>query len=120
MRDEREEKIYQICETGIKFKAQAFFFIYMVLGRCRLVDEQRGHVTGQELLAAFSAEAKSQYGPMALTVLNHMGITATLDVGELVFLMVDNGLLSRTEKDTLDDFKDVFDFEQEFVTNYDW
>jgi len=120
MLDEREEKIYQICETDEQYKAQAFFFIYLVLGRCRMMNDKKGHVTGKELLAAFSDEARAQYGPMALSVLNHLGFASTLDVGKLVFLMVENGLLSRTESDTLDDFKNVYDFDEEFVTNYQW
>lgn len=120
MRDEREERIYHICETDDQYKPQAFFFIYLVLGRCRNVLEKPGHVSGQDLLKAFSEEARMQYGPMALTVLNHMGFRSTEDVGRLVFLMVEEGLLSRTEKDTLEDFKEKYEFQEEFVAKYQW
>jgi uncharacterized repeat protein (TIGR04138 family) len=120
MRDEREERIYKICETNTQFKPQAFFFVYMVLGRCRNILEKPGHVSGAELLKAFSEEARAQYGPMGLTVLNHMGFQSTEDVGRLVFLMVEEGLLSRTDNDSLEDFKNKYEFQEEFVTKYQW
>ena len=120
MRDEREERIYEICEGNTRFKPQAFFFIFMALARCRVTDGLSGHVTGPQLLQAFAAEARSQYGPMAKTVLNHMGFYTTHDVGDLVFLMVQEGLLSKTEQDSLGDFADGYDFDQEFVDRYRW
>ncbi len=120
MRDEREERIYEICETNTRFKPQAFFFIFMALARCRMTEGLSGHVTGQQLLLAFADEARSQYGPMAKTVLNHMGFHNTRDVGDLVFLMVQERLLSKTEQDNLDDFSDGYDFDQEFVERYRW
>lgn len=120
MRDEREERIYEICEKESRFRPQAFFFIYMALQRCRANEGLSGHVTGQQLLKAFADEARSQYGPMAKAVLNHMGFYNTRDVGDLVFLMVQEGLLSKTEQDSLGDFSDAYDFDQEFVERYRW
>jgi len=120
VRDEREERIYELCESTARFKPQAFFFIFMALARCRTTDGVTGHVTGRQLLHAFAEEARSQYGPMAKTVLNHMGFESTRDVGELVFLMVQEGLLSKTEQDSLEDFTDGFDFDEEFVQRYEW
>ena len=120
MIDEREERIYEICEEDARFKAQAFFLIYTALGRARVMLQRDGHVAGQELLRALSEEARSQYGPMALAVLHHMGFRNTRDVGELVFLMLREGLLSKTEGDTVEDFENGYDFEEEFVSKYMW
>jgi len=72
------------------------------------------HVTGQELLAGLREYALTQYGPMAKTVLNEWGIHRCEDFGELVFNMVDNGLLSKTDKDSRDDFKGGYDFDEGF------
>lgn len=120
VRDEREVRIYEIFERNPRFKPQAFFFIFMALARCRLTGGQGGHVSGKELLKAFADEARSQYGPMAINVLNHMGFQCTRDVGELVFLMVAEGLLSKTDQDDLGDFENGYDFEEEFVSKYMW
>ncbi len=120
MRDEREERIYQISEKHPRFKPQAFFFIFMAIARSRRTEGVEGHVTGKQLLNAFADEARAQYGPMALTVLNHMGFHSARDVGECVFLMVQEGLLSKTDQDSMEDFAEGYDFEEEFVTRYRW
>jgi uncharacterized repeat protein (TIGR04138 family) len=120
VQDEREEHIYEICEKAPRFKPQAFFFVFMALARCRVTEGLSGHVSGKQLLRAFADEARSQYGPMAKAVLNHMGFHSTRDVGDLVFLMVQEGLLSKTDQDSAEDFADGFDFDEEFVQRYEW
>jgi uncharacterized repeat protein (TIGR04138 family) len=72
------------------------------------------HVTGQELLAGIREYALAQFGPMALDVLHEWGIYKGEDFGEMVFSMVDAGLLSKTERDCRDDFKGGYDFVKAF------
>lgn len=72
------------------------------------------HVSGQELLAGIRGYALEQFGPMTLTLLNEWGITRCEDFGELVFNMVENHLLAKTKKDSRDDFKGGYDFEEAF------
>ncbi len=72
------------------------------------------HVTGQELLAGVRAYALEQFGPMTLMVLNEWGLNRCEDFGELVFNMVENHLLAKTKKDSRDDFKGGYDFDEAF------
>lgn len=72
------------------------------------------HVTGQELLAGIRGYALDQFGPMTLTVLNEWGVRRCEDFGELVFNMVENHLLAKTKKDSRDDFKGGYDFDETF------
>ncbi|MBA7699268.1 hypothetical protein ES703_107959 [subsurface metagenome] len=51
-------------------------------------------------------------------VFNHWGIKKTVDLGDIVFNMVNAKLLSKTEEDSLDDFKDVYNFEDVFIKDY--
>jgi uncharacterized repeat protein (TIGR04138 family) len=51
---------------------------------------------------------------MARTVLEHWGIRRTTDVGEIVFALVECGVLIKQDEDSLDDFANVFDFDQAF------
>ena len=53
---------------------------------------------------------------MTKAVFAHWGITKTSDFGEMVFTLVKAGLMSKTEEDTLEDFRDVYGFDEEF----DW
>lgn len=72
------------------------------------------HVTGQELLAGIREYALAQFGPMAMTVLEEWGVRRCADFGEIVFNMVDIGLLAKTEKDSRQDFQDGYDFAEAF------
>ena len=51
---------------------------------------------------------------MARVVLTHWGITKTEDFGNIVFNMIGKSLLSKTEADSIDDFKGVYDFNAAF------
>ena len=51
---------------------------------------------------------------MAHIVLERWGIQGTEDVGEVVFNLIDIGLLSRRPEDSRMDFADGFDFRRAF------
>jgi uncharacterized repeat protein (TIGR04138 family) len=73
------------------------------------------HVTGQELLAGIRAYALGRYGPMTLTLLHEWGIHSCADFGELVFNLVEQNVLSKTETDSRADFREGYDFEEAFA-----
>jgi uncharacterized repeat protein (TIGR04138 family) len=79
-----------------------------------LTEGKVRHVSGQELLAGIRDYALEQFGPMTLTVLNEWGVRRSEDFGEIVFNMVENHLLAKTKKDSREDFKDGYDFEEAF------
>jgi len=72
------------------------------------------HVTGQELLDGIRAYALEQFGPMVMTVFEEWGIHSCADFGELVFNMVEIGLLAKTDKDRREDFQNGYNFEEAF------
>ena len=79
--------------------------------------ENRGtvrHVTGQELLDGIRQFALHQYGPMVVTVLEEWNVKNCRDFGDIVFNMVESGLLAKTEKDTRDDFQNGYNFTDAF------
>jgi len=51
---------------------------------------------------------------LARTVLSRWNVRRTVDFGRIVFALVDNGYMQKTEDDTLEDFRDVFDFKSAF------
>ena len=73
------------------------------------------HVTGQELLDGIRTYALEQYGPMVLTVFEEWGIRSCADFGEIVFNMVEIGLLAKTDKDSREDFQKGYDFGEAFM-----
>ncbi len=72
------------------------------------------HVDGRQLCMGLRDFAVRKYGLLARSVLQHWNITRTEDFGRIVFRMVDLGLMSRTETDTMDDFQGIFSFEESF------
>lgn len=94
------------------FTREALDFTQKLISR-----ENKGtvrHVTGQELLGGIRQYALQQYGPMTMTVLEEWGIKNCCDFGEIVFNMVESGLLAKTEKDTREDFRQGYDFTDAF------
>ena len=76
------------------------------------------HVSGRDLSQGLREFALLRWGMLARTVLKRWNITRTDDFGRIVFALVENGHMSKTENDTLDDFKNVFDFATAFDENY--
>jgi uncharacterized repeat protein (TIGR04138 family) len=107
-----------------RYAPEAFQFLFESLehavrlaGRLEAEGPER-HVSGQELLAGMRAYATQLFGPLAAQVWRSWGIEQTLDWGSIVFLLVDNGMLNRQDDDSIEDFRDGFDFEQAFVKDY--
>ncbi len=72
------------------------------------------HVSPQELLQGIREHALTQFGPMVMTVLSEWGIRNCRDFGEIVFNMVENELLAKTEEDTRAGFAGGYDFDEAF------
>ncbi|MCA9234837.1 MAG: hypothetical protein KDA44_05175 [Planctomycetales bacterium] len=81
-------------------------------------DEPQRHVSGQQLCEAMRVYAHQEYGYLAKQVLNHWGIRSTGDFGEIVFNLIEVGLMRKTPDDRREDFDDVFDFEEGFQRSF--
>jgi len=74
------------------------------------------HISGQELCLGLRDFAIDQYGLLAKAVLVTYGITRTEDFGRIVFILVEAGLMRKTEEDHIEDFEHVFDFDESFTS----
>jgi uncharacterized repeat protein (TIGR04138 family) len=111
-------KISEIAERDGRYTSECFLFIFEALGYAQAKSQKKRHVTGVELLDAVKDLALERYGPMAKTVFEHWGVKNTDDFGEVVFLLVNNGLLGKTSSDSKEDFHEVYSFEDVFVKDY--
>lgn len=66
------------------------------------------HVDGGQLCLGLRDLAVQRWGRLAQVVLNSWGIRTTNDLGEMVFLLVANEFLRKTEQDHREDFDNVF------------
>ena len=119
-----EEQILRLRRRDRRYRRYAYEFVLEALdhtiahtGRLWSAGEER-HVTGRELLDGLRALAVERFGPLAKLVLNHWGVTRTEDFGEIVFGLVEIGLLNRHPGDSRLDFADGYDFEKVFERDY--
>ena len=73
------------------------------------------HVAGPELLDGVRQYALKEFGPMVITVFDSWGIHSCEDIGHMVFNLIGAGIFGKTEEDSMEDFKSVYDFEEAFV-----
>ena len=73
------------------------------------------HVTGPELLDGVRQYALKEFGPMVMTVFDSWGIRSCEDIGHMVFNLIGAGVFGKTEQDSIEDFKNVYDFKEAFA-----
>lgn len=103
-----------------RFDERAYLFVLAALEFVQQRLPERRHLTGRELAEGCRDLALARYGVLARTVLDHWGIRSTADFGEVVFALVDTGLLMSQPQDDKRDFLDVFDFHEAFDRGYRW
>lgn len=103
-----------------RFDEQAYLFVLAALELCQSHLSERRHITGRELAEACRELALKRYGLLARMVLEHWGISATADIGDVVFTLVSLELLQSQPTDSKDDFLAVYDFADAFDRNYPW
>ncbi len=108
------KKVEEILEKDQRYKLDAYEFVMQGLLFTQKKLNRKGHITGRELLEGIREFGLDQYGPMTKTVFDHWGIKTTEDFGKIVFNMIENGLMGKTDKDCLDDFKNIYDFDKAF------
>ncbi|MBQ7188759.1 MAG: hypothetical protein IJR99_05010 [Kiritimatiellae bacterium] len=114
-----QETVLAICKKDPRYSPDAYTFImegldYTLKNVLKLSPRSVRHVSGQELASGLRQYAIETFGPLALTVLTEWGIHTTDDFGHLVMNLVDAKLLSKQESDSIQDFHNLFDFDQAF------
>lgn len=114
-----ESAIAQLVLENPRYPVEAYTFLREVMAFTSqtLKKPEHGpgrHMSGRELLDGMRRYALQEYGPIARTVLAAMGITRTEDLGELVFSLVNCGILGKTEEDRKSDFANGYDFREAF------
>jgi uncharacterized repeat protein (TIGR04138 family) len=103
-----------ILENDERYSADAYVFVRRALDYTSTTSGIKGHVTGQELLEGIRQYTMEKFGPMSRFLLEEWGIVSCEDFGNIVFNMVDAGLLGKTEEDSIDDFRVSWDFYEVF------
>jgi len=107
-----EQTINQVARERGEFRPEAYFFTLDALHETVQELNIRRHVSGPEVLRGVVRLAHERFGETAYRVLDGWGIQDTRDFGVIVYDLIEAGILSRTDQDSVEDFADVFDLEE--------
>lgn len=114
------ETLGQLQRRNPRYAVEAYLFVLGGLHQRLAALDRPRHISGSELAEAVRDLAIERFGLLAKIVLEHWGIHATEDIGEIVFLMVDHGVLTKQDTDRREDFAGLYSFEQAFELEYPW
>ena len=114
------EALDSIATSDPRYQREAYIFLRDALDfTTKQQKKAKGttvrHVSGPELLEGVRQYALKEFGPMVITVFDSWGIRATEDIGHMVFNLINAGIFGKTDEDSIEDFKNVYDFQDAFV-----
>ncbi len=114
-----QETLQDILRQDPRYAANAYVFIkesldYTIQMLEKPSEGAARHVTASELLEGIRRYAVEEYGPMTLTVLESWGLKSSQDIGNVVFNLVKQGILGKTDNDHIADFAGGYDFYEVF------
>lgn len=114
------EALDSIVDSDPRYQRDAYVFLRDALDfttkrQKKIKGTTVRHVAGPELLDGVRQYALKEFGPMVVTVFDSWGIHCCEDVGNMVFNLIGSGIFGKTDEDSIEDFKNVYDFEEAFV-----
>lgn len=106
------EEAFDFVREGLKQTAQVLHGPAAAAQDAPVGD--RRHVSGQQLCMGLRELAMQRWGLLAQCVLRKWGIRRTEDFGTIVYALIDREELRASERDNIEDFAGVYDFEEVF------
>ena len=113
-----EKSLEDLARDLGRYDVEAYRFLFESLDYLLGKLKERRHVSGAELSHAVRELALERFGYLARMVLNSWGVHKTGDLGEMVFQLVEAGMMSKTGEDKQSDFNDIYDFGEAFDRGY--
>jgi uncharacterized repeat protein (TIGR04138 family) len=117
-----EAALAEIRKRDGKYNERAYVFVLAALEFAQTRLAARRHMSGGELAWACRDFALEQFGMLASAVLSHWGVQTTEYFGQIVFMLIDVGLLAQQPSDRIEDFERVYEFTEVFKAGagYRW
>ena len=117
------EALDAVIQRDSRYDREAYAFLrdaleFTLKKRRKSRREESADVPAAELLDGFRLYALKECGPMASMVLASWGVRSCEDIGNLVFNLVEANVFSKTERDTIGEFRDGFDFDEAFLAPF--
>lgn len=110
--------VARIREADPRYATEAYGFVMDALEYAIQRMGERRHISAGELLDGLCAFARDHYGVMSFTMLEKWGMSTDVDVGNVVFQLVDEGILSRLDEDSIEDFRGAVDLHAALEAGY--
>ncbi len=101
-----------------QYREAAYGFLLEALDRCRRDLGREGHVSADEILTGIQNMAEDRFGPMSAMVFREWGIQDGGDFGNIVYELIDRGILSQQQEDSLEHFLGGRPYEEIFEESY--
>lgn len=105
------DKIRRLLQKETRYKADAYEFVNGAVNYAAAQEnsDEKKHIAALELLEGIRDFAFRQYGPFAVEVLKSWGLNTASDIGNIVFMLIDEKALFASENDSPEDFNVDFD-----------
>lgn len=121
MDDKFMEMLFSIKEKNVKYPEKAYLFAFKILkdlAKNNKNQQKSENIKAANLLITFRNYALNEFGPMTASVLQEWNICSCRDLGNVIFDLVNAGVLEKDETDRIEDFEEIYDFNEAFIHPY--
>ncbi|MGA3170062.1 MAG: Minf_1886 family protein [Chthoniobacteraceae bacterium] len=114
------EAVDRIIQEDPRFHREVYSFVrdaldFTVKQQKKNREGVSRHVSPTQLLDGIRVFALKEFGPMVMTVFNYWNVHSCEDLGHIVFNMIRKEILGKNDSDTIEQFRDGYDFNAAFV-----
>lgn len=113
--------LFSIKEKNGKYPEKAYLFAFKILkdlAKNNKNQQKSENIKAANLLITFRNYALNEFGPMTASVLQEWNICSCRDLGNVIFDLVNAGVLEKDETDRIEDFEEIYDFNEAFIHPY--
>ena len=109
------EMLREIRQKDPRFTAEAYAFTFQGLDyTMHEMKGKRQHVSGQDLLEGIRRLAAKEFGRLAPMVFKAWGVTQSSHFGDIVYNLIEAGVMKRRDEDKREDFDGGWDLSTAF------
>lgn len=106
-----EQVIGRLLVKDPRYSPEAYCFVSEAVNYTVAKLDAHRHVSAKELLEGAKNFAAGKYGVVSGLVLESWGLRTAQDLGQVVYLLIGEGVLSASDDDNIEDFNIEFSFE---------
>ena len=106
-----EQVISRLLVKDPRYTPEAYCFVSEAVNYTVAKLDAHRHVSARELLEGAKSFAAGKYGVVSGLVLESWGLKTACDLGQVVYLLISEGVLSASDDDDIEDFNIEFSFE---------